>query len=338
MKLLIITQKVDKHDPILGFFHRWLEEFSRTVEHVVVVCLFEGEHSLPGNVTVLSLGKEYRVSRIQYVYRFFYYIWNQRDHYDAVFIHMNQIYAILGGCVWKFLHKPVALWYTHKQVSWSLRTAVLFVDYMFSASQESFRLPTKKLHILGHGIDTKVFCEISRPENTRKKLLTVGRVAPVKNIHMMIDVVKNLHDKGISVDFDIVGNPIYPADEVYKDTLQKKIHQYGLEKYVRFLGTVSHEKTPALYQNADIFLNLSDTGSMDKVVLEAMACGLKIVTSNDAFQNILDTEYLVRKDVISVTEGVRRVMEKVYDKNLSLYVQKNHNLTRLIPTIIQYLT
>ncbi|MBI4086504.1 hypothetical protein HY416_00780 [Candidatus Kaiserbacteria bacterium] len=64
MKLLICTQTVDRGDPTLGFFHEWIAEFARHCERVIVVCLFEGEHSLPENVTVLSLGKERRREKI----------------------------------------------------------------------------------------------------------------------------------------------------------------------------------------------------------------------------------------------------------------------------------
>ena len=58
MKLLICTQKVDKNDDLLGFFHAWIAEFAQNCEGVTVVCLFRGEVDLPENVRVLSLGKE----------------------------------------------------------------------------------------------------------------------------------------------------------------------------------------------------------------------------------------------------------------------------------------
>ena len=57
MRLLILTQKVDINDDILGFFHRWIEEFAKRCEKVIVICLQEGRHDLPSNVKVLSLGK-----------------------------------------------------------------------------------------------------------------------------------------------------------------------------------------------------------------------------------------------------------------------------------------
>ena len=53
-----MTQKVDKNDAILGFFHNWLLQLSPKFERIIVVCLEKGESDLPNNVRVLSLGKE----------------------------------------------------------------------------------------------------------------------------------------------------------------------------------------------------------------------------------------------------------------------------------------
>ena len=66
MKLLIITQKINQADDVLGFFHGWIEEFAHQVESVVALGLENGEHRLPQNVKVLSLGKEVRRSLIRY--------------------------------------------------------------------------------------------------------------------------------------------------------------------------------------------------------------------------------------------------------------------------------
>ena len=63
MKLLLVTQKVDEDDEVLGFMHRWIEEFAKHCEKVIVVCLREGSHSLPDNVEVHSLGKEREIPR-----------------------------------------------------------------------------------------------------------------------------------------------------------------------------------------------------------------------------------------------------------------------------------
>ena len=64
MKLLIVTQTVDTDNPILGFFVRWIEEFAKHCEKIAVICLHEGEYTLPSNVEVYEIGKA--VSRRQY--------------------------------------------------------------------------------------------------------------------------------------------------------------------------------------------------------------------------------------------------------------------------------
>ena len=62
MNLLIMTQKVDASDPILGFFDRWIDAFAAHCPSVTVLCLEEGTHDLPSSVRVFSLGKEKKQS------------------------------------------------------------------------------------------------------------------------------------------------------------------------------------------------------------------------------------------------------------------------------------
>src|SRR6185312_9296857 len=157
MKLLIVTQKVDQNDSILGFFHRWIEEFAKHFSLVTVICLQEGEHHLPENVKVLSLGKASGTSRLQYIFRFYKYIWNERKNYDVVFVHMNPEYIVLGGWFWKLWHKKVALWYVHRAVNTKLRIAEKFADVIFSSSKESFGIESSKVRFVGHGIDVEKF-------------------------------------------------------------------------------------------------------------------------------------------------------------------------------------
>jgi hypothetical protein len=138
MKLLIITQKVDRTDSVLGFFHRWIEEFAKHCEELNVICLCKGEFNLPNNVKVWSLGKEENVSKIKYLYRFYSLVWRLRKNYDSVFVHMNQVYVILGGLLWRLWKKKISLWYVHRQVSPSLKIAEKMVQVIFTTAPESF--------------------------------------------------------------------------------------------------------------------------------------------------------------------------------------------------------
>ena len=193
MKLLICTQVVDKNHPILGFFHRWIEEFAKHYESVHVICLYEGEHLFPAHVHVHSLGKEGGESRVKYLIRFYAYIWNLRNEYDNIFVHMNQIYVILGAPLWRLLGKRIGLWYAHGAVSISLKFAERLTNHVFTASAESFKILSKKILITGHGIDTEHFMPTNVPKDL--DLITVGRITQSKNLDTLIDLFARIRSE-----------------------------------------------------------------------------------------------------------------------------------------------
>ncbi len=65
MKLLIITQTVNKNDSNLGFFCSWIREFGQHMENVDVICNSRGEFDLPSNVRIFSMGKERGFGRLR---------------------------------------------------------------------------------------------------------------------------------------------------------------------------------------------------------------------------------------------------------------------------------
>lgn len=286
MRLLIITQKADKNDSYFGFFHKWIIEFSKNFEEVLVICLYKGETSLPSNVRVLSLGKEIKISKISYLINFYRLILKERKNYDVVFVHMNQIYVVLGGLLWQLWRKPVFLWYVHKNVSTSLRIAEKFLTKVFTASKESFRLKSEKVKIVGHGIDTEVFKYLPNDkERGIISLVTLGRISPVKNIDLVIDVVSEINKLGRKADLTIIGDPGTSDQISYLRKLEEKVKDEDLSKLVKFIPGVPHGELPALLVGKNIFLNFSNTGSIDKAVLEAYFTGLKVLTTNEAFKN-----------------------------------------------------
>ena len=144
MRLLVTTQAVDLDDPVLGFFHRWLEELARGADTVHVICLKEGRHSLPKNVFVHSLGKEGGRSRLKYISRFYKYIRMYRNEYDAVFVHMNEEYVVMGGFLWRMWGKRIVMWRNHKMGSWRTRLAMKFADVVCYTSPNAFVASSKK--------------------------------------------------------------------------------------------------------------------------------------------------------------------------------------------------
>ncbi len=345
MKLLILTQKVDQNDDVLGFFHRWLEVFAKHAEHVIVICLQEGMHALPKNVQVYSLGKERSVSRYQYLITFFRLIWQQRKNYDVVFVHMNPIYVLLGGLCWYFLKKPIALWYTHKQVDLKLRLAEKVVDRIFTASATSFRLPSLKVRVTGHGIDTEQFSPRPSSVDAKCHLVTTGRISPIKDYETLIRAAAILAKTNMPFEVTLIGDVAHEQERVYLDRLKQLVQKDELETIVHFKGAIPNRILPTELARATVFINMSRTGSLDKAVLEAMALGIPILTSNEAFRDILEEDAALLlfpegdaqalADKVRVIQTLRAPERKALVERLRGIVVKKHNLERLIPLLLQ---
>lgn len=341
MRLLVLTQKVDRHDANLGFFHAWLEKLAEGVETLTVICLEKGECQLPANVTIVSLGKEqkterYTLNAIGYIYRFYCYLFQYRKKYDAVFVHMNPEYAILGGLFWRLSNKKVLLWYTHKAVNLRLRIAEKFVDTVFTVSKESFRLPSKKVKVVGHGIPVDAILVRKESESDTVQLLSVGRLSPVKDIETIILACRTVKQP---FHLTVIGDAITPADVSYKQSLVQLVHQLGLEKRVRFLGGMTHDLLSEEYAKYQIFIHTSKTGSIDKVVLEALASGLQVITSSEAFQSFGD---LVHHFKPNNPTDLAQCIEKIVtsgilrrpNNNGREFVKSHHDLGHLVRRII----
>lgn len=292
MRLLITTQTVDLDDPVLGFFHRWIEEFSIHYASVEVICLREGRHTLPTNVRVHSLGKENRkkktenrtVGRARYAWRFLRLAWRLRRAYDAVFVHMNPEYAALGGLLWRAQGKRVVLWYTHRNVDLKLRLAVRLADAVASAAPESLRIASDKVHIVGHGIDTARFA-VSRDGSlhTPAAIVSVGRITPIKRLEILLEALALLRRRGLPIRLSLVGAPAVPSDRDYAQGLRELARSLAIDMHLRFAGAVPYERMPQIYREHDISVNLAPTGGIDKAVLEAMAAGCIPLVANRAF-------------------------------------------------------
>lgn len=344
MKLLICTQVVDQRDPVLGFFHRWLVEFAKQCDSVLVICLREGSHQLPANVKVLSLGKETGKSRIKHVRRFLYYIVRNVSSYDAVFVHMNPEYVLLGRWLWKLTGKRTILWYTHKSVTLMLRLASRMVDGICTASRESFRLKRHNVAITGHGIDTEVFAVPRAKPADFLRLITVGRISRSKGLHIMLGTAALLPRNGVPYRFTIVGGPITRDDEKYYDELLQQIETLHLREFVGFAGPKETSEIPALLSKADVFLHASDTGSLDKAMLEAMAAQCVVLSANDAAESILnaghDSLFMHHNDPGSFAVALQYIYQMGADRRAEIgerlrrEVVEHHSLNTLVEKLL----
>ncbi len=356
MKLLVITRKIDRDDWLAGHGYEWVKKISAQSQieesGLSVLCLTKGNtEGLRARVVALDefsvTGRLHR--KILRLYRFIRLAPALVRSADAVFCHQNPEYAI---AVWPFVfwyRKRLVSWYTHKSVTWKTRLMLLFSDAVLTASPESFRLRSKKVSIIGHGIDTEIFSPADSPRDASvvDRLVSVGRISPVKRLEVLIAashlLVSEYGMRGLRV--EIVGDAPLPEHRQYAKLLKEQVRRFGLDDNVVFLSGIPHHAVVSVYQRADIFVNLSATGSLDKAVLEAMSCGCPVLTSNEAFRRVLgrlsgqlmcdpeDARDLAAKAaaLLGQSEGSRRDLGAA----LRQIVIDQHDLDRLARRIVQ---
>jgi glycosyltransferase involved in cell wall biosynthesis len=178
------------------------------------------------------------------------------------------------------------------------------------------------------------------------KIITVGRISPVKNLEVLIEAARILAYERGRRDFvvEIYGDIGLTAQADYLKKLKAMVLHKDLDGFVHFKSSVPHSAVVPIYQSASVFVNLSSTGSLDKAVLEAMACEVLILTSNEAFAetlapfselcflNTLNASALAEKLILLL--ALKPADRLALTANLRRIVLEHHSLEKLARTII----
>lgn len=108
----------------------------------------------------------------------------------------------------------------------------------------------------------------------KRVILTVARLVPIKNLMLLIDALAILRERHAAIHLVIVG------DGPEAQALKHRAAAIEVANAVTFVGAVPHAGTPPFYRAADVFALSSDFDNSPNVLLEAMACGLPVVTTD----------------------------------------------------------
>ncbi len=185
----------------------------------------------------------------------------------------------------------------HAGARWLYRAVCSGYDVAYATGRRESRLLTewtgRTWHWITSGVDDRYF-EAVRTESAPRSgtqprigaasrdgsadVLTVATLTAVKNLGLLLRVAQLLPHRS----FLIVG------DGELRDSLAGEARAMNLQN-VRFAGALEPAQLPAIYTGSGVFLLTSSEEGTPTVILEAMACGLPIVTtrSND-FTGIVD--------------------------------------------------
>jgi glycosyltransferase involved in cell wall biosynthesis len=296
VNVLVFNLRLDADDGVLGFTTDWVNALARRCDEVVVITMAMGSLRLEPNVTAYSVGLEKGRGKARRVIAFYALLWKvlRERRINVCFAHMNSVFAVLGAPLLKAFGVPTLLWYAHKSVTPTLRVAERVVDAAVTSSASGFQLPSRKLTIIGQGIDTDRFSPSPEPRTSEGplRLLSFGRISRVKRLEIILEALALLRVNEPRLEFEcrIVGDPPNADGQAYLSELQARTKALGLEREVSFSPGIPYHQAHDIFAQADVFLNPGDTDSVDKTGLEAMSCGVPMITSNIAFKDILPAE------------------------------------------------
>ena len=140
-----------------------------------------------------------------------------------------------------------------------------------------FKISPQKVSIIYTGVDTALFRPRSSPLPNKPstfRIIWVGSLVWIKAVESALTAIAHLRDRGVPVHLTIVG------DGPERQRMHYTIMDLGLEDCVDYVGKKTPNELISRYQESDAFLLSSLGEGVANVAVEAMACGLPVVTTD----------------------------------------------------------
>jgi len=137
-----------------------------------------------------------------------------------------------------------------------------------------FNIDKKEILTINNGVDPDIFKPtfMDKDKNSRK-VLYVGRIEYRKGLFDLINSAEIVLNNQNDVEFILIGKGSLERE------ITNEIKKRGLEEKVKLLGHLWRDKLIYYYQNSDIFVCPSHYEGNPLVLLEAMSCGLPVITT-----------------------------------------------------------
>ena len=177
-------------------------------------------------------------------------------------------------------------WGRH-QLAWALGRATRIISVCGYLKEKAVCLgiPESKIHVIPNGVDVGRFYPVDRAEARRelglppdaKVIVSVGHIVERKGFHHVISVLPRILERHPGVMLVIVGGPGVEGD--YTDVLERLIRSLALDGRVVMAGRQEPERIRLYLNSADVFCLATHGEGWANVLMEAMACGVPVVTT-----------------------------------------------------------
>ena len=165
-----------------------------------------------------------------------------------------------------------------RMIRWAARRAdgMITVCQALKDAMADLGIDSSRVRVLRNGVDLEMFstmdcAPIRQMYDLRSPVvLSVGGLIPRKGHDLVIQALTELAEATLLI----------AGEGPEEARLRQLVRGRGLDRRVRFLGSVSHDELRAIYNAADVLVLASDREGWPNVLLEAMACGTPVAATN----------------------------------------------------------
>ena len=277
---------------------------------------------------------------------------------DAHFGYPDGYAAVLLG---RWLQLPVMLTLRGKEarqarssVAAALKRAITGADQLITVSAALQALAVEqganpaRVQVIGNGIDLTRFVPVPRLDARRQLglpadaevLVSVGTLVERKGFHRVIECLPRLLAAHTTLNLVVVGGA-GPEGDMGAE-LKSMVRTLGLDDRVHFLGPLPNDRLKVALSAADVFVLATSYEGWANVFLEAMACGLPVVTTDvGGNAQVVNNRSLGRLvpfgDTRRLQEAIDEALHTPWDRqSIRAYAESNSWDRRIQPLVDAY--
>ena len=251
--------------------------------------LFEKIMNVPVYRNIITLQWQ-KLFGITYILSVFWFLYRKRHSYDIIHCHIAQGFHSIVAILFKSLFKkkviikvaatgPISDFVMMKKVIFGnsflekLKNADRIITICSQSEKEALQegfLPTTVMQIQ-NGVDVQYFKPLLSDRKKHNRIVFIGRLDYLKGVHNLIQAFNGLIEEGMNAYLEIVG------DGPDREKLENLARDLDINDYICFRGEI--KGVVSLLQESTMFVLPSLSEGLSNVILEAMACGLPVVST-----------------------------------------------------------
>lgn len=247
-------------------------------------------------------------------------ILNEKDDYDVIHAHSHLFFTTNLGAICRRIGSSPLIITNHGLISlttpiwfsdlynatlgkWTFNKADIIICYNIEEKKKLINIGVKSdIRVIHNGINSQLFYPGKENENI---ILWVGRFLPGKGVEYLIEAFSILSKNHSELKLLLVG------DGPQKRVILERANKLGVRDKISTESFIPNEKMPSIYRRSKIFALPSLSEGVPRTILEAMSCGVPVVSTDlpQLVDLVSDCGFLVPKRAPeALAEAVDRLL------------------------------